>query len=116
MVRHRRRLSERPFMAVLQATPAGGTKLTGYFINDSSFLGFAGFIIFISPVAGGLVYGGNGLLGGLLISAAFIAAPIFVRIVEEQTQKPAPLRHWLQDILKAESKILDHSAKQLPPT
>lgn len=110
LLKHRRRLSERPFIGKLESTASGTTRVRGYIVNDSAFLGFAGVIATISPIAGGLVHGVNGLLGGLFISALFIAAPIFVRYVEGKVQRKAQVYDWLQATLEAQSMVLVHRA------
>ena len=107
-VKSRRVASEKPFVGKFEKLADGSTRVTGQITNDNtSFLGFVGFILIAGPLLGAIFYNRIGFVVGLLIGLMFVGATLYTRMVEEQSKSGRSTQRWLMKTLQGSPRIIE---------
>ncbi len=99
--------ARRPFIGRLEATPAGGTKVSGYVENSASFVGFLVFLLVAVMPAATYFHGTVGLTAALLLFLSFTGAALFAHSVEKYSSASQEIRRWLYHLLDGDSTIIE---------
>lgn len=105
--------ARRPFVGKMDATPGGGTRITGYIENSTSFLGFVLGLSLLAPLGMYYFHGTTGLIAALLVCIGLFLAALFAHAIEKDSQAAEGIRQWLYKLFEGDSAVIDASARIL---
>lgn len=99
--------ARRPFVGKMETTPGGGTHITGYIENSTSFLGFLVGLTIVAPLGMFYFHGTTGMIAALVVCAALIFAAFFAHYAEKDSKAAENIRKWLYKLLEGDSTVIE---------